>query len=192
MNIEKENYKAVLSNIDEINSKDPNKEDFLPGEQLYSQRMLKTLLKLNPEAEDDLKVACYGQHIKRWAYPRSDYPEGKAGYLRWRKELYNIHGELTAECILKAGESRDFAESVKNIMVNKTTGRGDSQYLEDTACLVFLEYYFDAFIKKHEREKLIKIVVKTWNKMSEKAHEAALKIAYSDEQMALLKQALSL
>lgn len=185
MNIEQIKYDEIILNIDNENSEDKN-------EVIYSKRMLETLLDFDPLAEDDLKIACYGQHIKRFAYPRTDYPEGRAGYLKWRKELYTIHANLVESCILKADGSEQFAESVKNIMVNKVTGKGKSQTFEDVACLVFLKYYFSDFVVKHEESKLITIIQKTWNKMSDKAHEAALKFDFTDEQMELLKKALSL
>mgnify|MGYP001764314984 CR=1 FL=1 len=43
----------------------------------------------------------------------------------------------------------------------------ETQLLEDVICLVFLEYYLDPFVHKHDREKLKNIILKTWNKMSE-------------------------
>lgn len=184
MNIQQKQYDEIILNIDSENCDDKS-------EVLYSKRMLETLLDFDTQAEDDLKIACYGQHIKRFAYPRSDYPEGRAGYLKWRKELYTIHANLVEDCILKANGSKQFAESVKNIMINKVTGKGKSQTFEDVACLVFLKYYFNDFAVKHEESKLVTIIQKTWNKMSDKAHEAALKLKFTDEQMALLKKALS-
>jgi hypothetical protein len=45
------------------------------------------------------------------------------------------------------------------------------------ACLVFLEHYFADFASKHERDKLIDIVRKTWAKMSPAGRAAALELA---------------
>lgn len=188
MNIEKKVFNAIISEIDKINNEDPNIIDSLPRELIYSKRMIDTLLKYNPDAEDDLKVAVYGQHIKRWAYPRSEYPEGRAGYLKWRQDLYKIHAALVFESILDAGGEQGFADSVKDIMVNKVSGKGNSQLLEDTACLVFLEYYLDEFINKHTEDKLISIIKKTWSKMSSSAHDAALKIPFTDKQSLLINK----
>jgi hypothetical protein len=66
----------------------------------------------------------------------------------------------------------------------------EAQTLEDVVCLVFLNYYFDDFITKHDEEKLIDIVRKPWNKMSEKGHQAALEMFYSDAALAIVKKAL--
>jgi hypothetical protein len=64
------------------------------------------------------------------------------------------------------------------------------QLLEDIACLVFLEYYFPNFAPKYEEDKLIDIVRKTWKKMSDQGHAAALEIALPDELKALVGKAL--
>lgn len=196
MNIEKATLDAIIAEIHHVNSEDPNVESDkgveFPKELLYSKRMSATLEHFAPDASDAVKVSCCGQHIARWKYPRSNYPEGRVGYLQWRKELYGIHAELTAHCVIKAGAPEAFAEEVREIMENKVSGNNDSQTLEDVACLVFLEFYLADFVTKHDEEKLIKIVQKTWAKMSEAAHEAALKLPFTDEQMALLKKALGL
>lgn len=180
----------VIDKIKEINSQDPNKEGDSTKELLYTERMIKNLADYQPDADDDLKIACAGQHIKRWEYPRTDYPDGRVGYLRWRKELYTIHADLVASILEDFNISEDFISSVKDIMINKVTGKSHSQSLEDVACLVFLEYYLSDFIIKHEEEKLIKIIGSTWNKMSNEAHDKALKIKFTDEQLALIKKAI--
>ena len=59
-------------------------------------------------------------------------------------------------------------------------------------CLVFLEYYIEPFVEKHDTEKLKNIILKTWNKMSEKGHQAALQINYSPANLQLIKDALGL
>ncbi len=75
---------AVLAAIDEANAADPAREDGEPAALLYGRRMSEVLEDFAPAASDHLKIACRGQHIERWTRPRADWPEGKAGYLRWR------------------------------------------------------------------------------------------------------------
>jgi len=55
----------------------------------------------------------------------------------------------------------------------------EAQLLEDVICLVFLEHYFAEFAKGHDEEKVIGILRKTWRKMSDRGHEAALKLLNS-------------
>lgn len=190
MNITKELTDRIISRIKDINSRDPNVEGDSVKELIYTERMLDTLDNFKPDADDDLKIACAGQHIQRWEYPRSNYPEGRVGYLKWRKELYSIHADLVGAVIEEFDAPKDFLNSVKDIIQNKVTGKNDSQTLEDIACLVFLEYYLSDFVKKHEEEKLIKIIRSTWNKMSEPAHEKALLLDFKDEHLILIKKAI--
>lgn len=57
---------------------------------------------------------------------------------------------------------------------------------EDVICLVFLEFYFEPFAKKYTEDKMIDIVQKTWRKMSEEGHEAALKLPLSEVSLSLV------
>jgi hypothetical protein len=63
--------------------------------------------------------------------------------------------------------------------------------LEDVICLVFLEYYLEEFAAKHDEEKLIDIIRKTWNKMSPAGHEAALRLPLSEAMLQLVTKALN-
>ena len=35
-----------------------------------------------------LRLAARCQHLERWSVPRASFPEGKPGYLAWRRSLY--------------------------------------------------------------------------------------------------------
>ena len=47
------------------------------------------------------------------------------------------------------------------------------QLFEDAICLVFLENEFFDFAQKHDEEKLVTILQKTWKKMSAQGHQSA-------------------
>ena len=77
-------------------------------------------------------------------------------------------------------------------LVQKKALRSDpeTQTLEDCACLVFLEFEYGAFVEKHEDEKVVAIVQKTWGKMSGRAHAMALALPLSGRPLALVSRAL--
>jgi len=189
-------YNSVTAEMDRRNERDPNIEiesgKERPKELLYSERMIHTLSQFAPNASPELQIACRGQHIERWLYPRSDYELGRTGYLTWRKMLYSKHAEITTSILTEFGASSESIETVGSIMENKVTGNGDSQTLEDVACLVFLTFYFEPFIQKQTGEKLYTIVRKTWAKMSTETHEFALKINFPEDQFAIIKESLNL
>ena len=67
----------------------------------------------------------------------------------------------------------------------------DTQTLEDVICLVFLKYYFEPFVQKHDEMKVIDILRKTWRKMSKKGQETAMRLPFSKASSALVIKAVS-
>jgi hypothetical protein len=66
----------------------------------------------------------------------------------------------------------------------------ETQALEDVACLVFLESYFADFAAKHDDQKIIGILRKTWAKMSTTGQAAALTLNLPSQAQRLIKAAL--
>lgn len=64
------------------------------------------------------------------------------------------------------------------------------QLLEDALCLVFLEFEFADFCQRKEYETVMRILKKTWNKMSDRARKEAGTLPLNDRQQALLQEAL--
>lgn len=178
--------------IDAANAKDPNQEEGQAKELLYAQRMSEVLSEFLPEASAHLQIAARAQHLERWISPRSDYPEGRSGYKKWRSQLILHHAQRAGELMAEAGAGEDDIDRVRFLIQKRQMNRdAESQALEDVVCLVFLRFYFDAFAAKHSEEKLIDIIVKTWGKMSADGHAAALKIAFPPHLLALVQKALS-
>jgi hypothetical protein len=183
--------------IDAENAQDPNNEIYqsnsYPKELLYSNRMYVRLMDFYPEASEQVQIAAKAQHICRWKMPRESYPMDRVGYLKWREELKKFHAQTTAEILVKAGYDKKFIDRVSFLIEKKLLKKDtETQLLEDVICLVFLEYYFDAFVQKHDREKMKNIILKTWNKMSENGHQDALKINFGDSNLQLIKDSLGL
>ena len=185
----------ALRRFDEANAEDPNREVVdgapVPKELIYGQRMSARLDAFSPDAPETVRLAARAQHIKRWEVPRDSYPEGRAGYLKWRTDLYKRHGDIAAEIMRDVGYEDDALERVRTLLRKRGLKTDpDVQLLEDVICLVFLEHYFHDFAKKHDEEKLIPIVQKTWKKMTAAAHEAALQLDYAPEDLAVIQKAL--
>src|SRR5262249_12782369 len=88
-------FGEVVAAIDAANEKDPNTIMMdgqpHPAELVYGRRMSATLARMAPDASEHLRIAAHGQHIERWTSPRKRYPEGRVGYLRWRRDLQEYH-----------------------------------------------------------------------------------------------------
>ena len=185
----------TLAEFDAFNSQDPNIEIVdgkeTPKELIYSQRMTKQLHKFLPNASEALQLAVRSQHICRWKIPRSDYPMDRQGYKKWRLDLAVFHGETAGEIMVANGYDEQLVQRVKDLLLKRSLKRDDEvQALEDVVCLVFLEFYLDDFATKHDEAKLIDIIQKTWNKMSEAGHAAALKLTLSNAMLGLVTKAL--
>jgi hypothetical protein len=175
-------FEIATDLIDAANSEDPNQEESegkaWPKELLYSHRMSDMQQRYAPDADDAMKLALRAQHIQRWKSARSDYPMDRKGYHLWRTGLYTFHAETVAALLEKAGYDREFIERVKQAVSKKSLKTNpDTQLLEDVTALVFIEHYMLEFAGKHpeyDEEKWLSIINRTWNKMSDKAHQFAL------------------
>jgi hypothetical protein len=176
---------CALKAIDEANKADPNQEqvdgESLPKEYAYSLHMTRWLFELESQPSPRMQVACRAQHIERWTMPRSEYAEGRKAYYQWRQACGRMHGRRAAEIMAECGFPADECERVEIILTKRELRQDDdTQLLEDVACMVFLERYFADFYEQnvdYDREKWLRIVRRTWGKMSPRGHEAALKLA---------------
>ena len=152
----------ALAAIDAANAADPKGEALI-----YGQRMNAELARLFPEASEVLQVAARGQHVERWLLPRSDYPEGKAGYLDWRREQGRRHAERVAGIMAEAGFPAADCERVTVLLRKEGIKRDpEVQALEDVICFVFLKWYFAPFAAGRDEAAVVDIVGKTARKMS--------------------------
>lgn len=172
---------AVIAAIDAANALDPSLivvgRAMRPASLVYGERMSARLRMYEPLASLELEIAVRGQHIERWAIPRQSFPEGRIGYLTWRKDLQRFHARRLGEIIASCGMSEAIAKRVGELVRKERLASDvEVQVLEDVACLVFIEHYFDPFTAGRTDEKLAEILAKTWRKMSDRA-KAAVQIA---------------
>jgi len=186
----------AIRRFDAANAEDPNAELVrgapVAKELVYGQRMSSRLASFAPDAPETVKLAARAQHIRRWEVPRDSYPAGRAGYLKWRSDLYKRHGDTAAAIMGEVGYDDETIDRVRTLLRKRGLKTDpEVQLLEDVVCLVFLEHYFHDFAKKHEEDKLISIVQKTWSKMTSPAHDAALRLDYAPEDLELIRKALA-
>ena len=188
-------FDEVIAAIDAANARDPhaieNDGRREPAELVYGRRMSETLDRVAPIASEHLRIAARGQHIERWTSPRTGYPEGRGGYLKWRKDLREFHARRLADLMAAANYGADDIARV-GALVRKERLKADAeaQLLEDVVCLVFLAHYLDAFMAKTDEDKLADILAKTWKKMSEAGHIHALALKLPPAIPGLLERGL--
>jgi len=187
-------YTRARELIDAAHAADPVRSaDGRPAELVYADRVESWVARLVPDAPTMLRLAARCQHLERWSVPRASFPEGKAGYLVWRKSLYVKQADRAKELLLAAGvpiaEADEAATWVSKTGLKSNPG---TQALEDAAVLVFLENEIGAFAAQHAeypREKFVDILKKTWRKLSPRAQELAGSLALPPGIAALVQEA---
>jgi hypothetical protein len=165
---------TVLAAIDAANAADPNRDaDGRPAALVYGERMSEELARRFPDASEHLRIAARGQHVERWKIARSDYPEGRAGYLAWRTDEARAHAARIGGMMAEAGYGEADRERVARLLRKEGLKRDpETQALEDVICFVFLRWYFEDFAARHGDLDMERIIARTARKMSPAARAA--------------------
>jgi len=189
-------YGAAVSAIDTANAIDPTRVSVRGEDQplalVHGRLAAEWVQTLHPDAPDEWLLAARAHHLRRWELPRSDYPAGKAGYLRWKRDQRQRHGREVAVLLADVGYDTDVTEQVQALVRRDhlATDPG-SQAVEDAACLVFIETQLADVSTKLDRDHLIDVIRKTARKMSPAALEAVGSIPLDAAERQLLADALA-
>ncbi len=191
-----ERFKRALARFDEESSRDPNREIVngmeQPKELVYAQWLTDWVLRLRPDASEELRLAARCQHLRRWEVPRTSYPMTRVGYLQWREGLKKFHAQRAGEILKEVGYPEEIIRRVQNLNLKKDFPKDpETRVLEDALCLVFLEHQFADLAAKTAEDKVINAVQKTWKKMTEQARTKALKLTFGEKEKKLIEKALA-
>ena len=189
-------FEAAIRRFDEENARDPNRETAggvpHPRELLYARRLTDWILKLCPDATEELRLAARCQHICRWEIPRASYPMDRAGYLKWRAGLKKFHAQKAGEILQEVGYNEETIRRVQELNLKKDFPNDpEGHVLEDALCLVFLEFQFADLAAKTTEDKTVNALKKSWQKMTDSARAEALKLEFGPREKALLQRALN-
>lgn len=170
-----ERFARAVTAIDEINAGDPNtlvvrgvERPKALGEAELATEWIERLV---PSPSPELVLATRAHHLRRWEIPRATYPEGRAGYLRWKTDLHRHHVAAVGEVLSAVGFDADLIARVQDIVRKKGINRTpdtEVRALEDALGLVFIEtQYADLEAKVDDPTKMADIVDKTLAKMSD-------------------------
>jgi hypothetical protein len=172
---------AAIARIDAANADDPVLVSTASGprqkELVHAEAVTSWLLRLDPQADEAQQIAARAHHVRRWTVPRTSYPEGRAGYLRWRRDLKARLAEEVGAILADEGFSGDEIASVQGIVRKEGLGSDPRvQTHEDALCLVFMEQQLADVATRLGGEKAEAVLGKTLAKMSPdgRAEAAAL------------------
>lgn len=190
-----ERFQAALRRFDEENARDPNTEVVdgaaHPREFIHARWLTEWVLRLCPEASEELRLAARSQHLCRWMIPRHSYPMTRAGYLLWRGELKKFHAQKAGDILREVGYPGDVIERVQQLNRKQGfPGDPEGRVLEDALCLVFLEHQLAELAGKTSGDKVVNALQKSWHKMTAAGRAEALKLPLGPREKGLLEQAL--
>ena len=189
-------FEAAIRRFDQENSRDPNLEIIegvaRPRELVYAERLTDWVLKLCPDASEELRLAARCQHICRWMIPRNSYDMTRVGYLKWRNDLKKFHADKAGEILREVGYPEETVAKVQALNLKKNFPDDPaSRVLEDALCLVFLEFQFAELAAKTADDKMVNALQKSWKKMTPAAREQALLLNFGPKEKSLLERALA-
>jgi hypothetical protein len=185
----------ALAAIDAENAHDPNTISVdgtdRPKELAHAEMVSGWVTTLRPDASTELLLAARGHHLRRWEVPRSSYPTGRAGYLRWRRNLHDRHARELGEILAACGYDDATIARVRSI-VKKERLRTDPevQTFEDALCLVFLQTQLAGVAGRLDEDKMVSVLAKSIAKMSEQGRAAALALDLAPSERRLVERAL--
>lgn len=187
---------AALAAIDAANAQDPNvlvaRGDAQPKEVAHARLMTEWVRRLDPVASPAQLLAARAHHLRRWTMPRADYPEGRAGYLRWRTEAKKRHADEVGAILRRVGIGDDTIERAQQIIRKEHLATDPQvQVHEDALCLVFLETQLAETVDRLGEEKMLDVVRKTAAKMSPRALELVDELPLRARDRALVASALA-
>jgi hypothetical protein len=186
----------ALSAIDAANRDDPNRIVVRgverPKELAHAELVTEWICRLRPDSGELLLVAARGHHLQRWQLRRSSYPEGRAGYLRWRRDLSERQAAALATIVEGCGYTPEETARVQALVRKRGLGSDpEVQALEDAICLTFLETQLAELAARTDDTKMIDILAKTMKKMSPQALSLASELDLDERGRELLAAAES-
>jgi len=188
-------FRAAVAAIDAANAGDPNtvvvRGEVRPKEQAHAELMTEWVEALDPQADEAQHLAARAHHLRRWSLPRGSYPEGRAGYLRWRTALRRQHSAEVAEILEGVGYEPEVVERVQAIIEKRGLGTDPAvQVHEDALCLVFLETQLADTVRRLGADKVQDLVAKTAAKMSPAGLARVADLSLCPQDRALITRAL--
>jgi hypothetical protein len=162
---------AAFAAIDAANALDPTIASFGgitgPLAKVQGERATVWLARLEPDPSQALQLAVRAHHLRRWTVERASYPEGRAGYHRWKRAAKEVHAAALGEVLTPLHLDDAVVARAQTLVQRIGLGTDpETQSVEDCACLVFLEAQFESLVEKIGREKVVDAVRKTVKKMS--------------------------
>jgi Domain of unknown function (DUF4202) len=188
-------YDLAVAAIDAANSADPTsltvRGHVVPLALAHGQLAAEWIVFLQPDADELVRLAARAHHLRRWEVPRGSYPDGRSGYLAWKRDQRQRHAVDVAEILVATGYPPTDIERVQALVRrDRLSTDPGSQAVEDAACLVFIETQLADVARRLDHDLLVAVLRKTARKLSSSGAAAIHRIPLGESELALLTEAL--
>jgi len=183
MNIEKGKYQAIISEI-EAALPNANWEDEL----LHGQKALEWLLKFDPNAGDDAKIAALAHDIER-AFPLENtltihQIEGQESYAEVKRAHAKRSGKIIAEILEKHKCSQEFIDRVRDFTDKHEEGGGEeADLVRDADSLAYFDAAIDWFFQQSGLENTKNKIDFMFDRASDRAKKAIKSLDYKNPEL---------
>ena len=173
--MEQGRFERAIAAIDAANADDPHGKEVR-----HAELATEWVKRLRPDASEELLLAARAHHLRRWSIPRTDYPEGRSGYLRWRRQLQRQHAADVGRILEHEGYDATTISRIQDIIQKRRlSSDAEVQTFEDALCLVFLETQLTDFADRYA-DKAADVLAKTMEKMSPEGRRLATALLNAD------------
>ncbi len=153
----------------------------VPEDPLHSRNTLEWLLRLDPGADEALRIAALGHDIERAVEERkvrredfSDFDEFKAAHA---EQSALMLGEIMTAC----GVDREMAEDVcRLVRLHEVGGDPRSDLLKDADAISFFDVNLSLYLERNGRSEAMRRAVWGFRRLSARAREAVAAMSHGD------------
>ena len=189
-------FDGAIAAIDAANAEDPTSlavrgSPPRPKELVHAELVTDWVRRLDPTASEEQLLAARAHHFRRWTLPRSGYPEGRTGYLQWRRDAARKQAAEVGELLRAHGYRDDAVVDRVGRIIRKESRATDAavQTHEDALCLVFIETQLEDVAGRLGDDAALGVLSRTLAKMSPAGRRAARELELAEPAARLLESA---
>ena len=184
-------FDVAIEAIDHANADDPHQFEGEPLARVEGRLAHAWVKRLDDDASEALQLAARAHHLRRWVVPRSEFPDGRNGYLRWRRDQKKRHADELTAILVDAGVDEATVERAALIVAKIGLGTDpEVQRFEDAVCLTFLHTQLSSTADRIGDERMVPVIAKSLAKMSDQGRSAAASLEFDDHTASLVAHAL--
>lgn len=180
MNIEPEKYQTIIFEIEATLPNSVWKEELK-----HAQGALKWLLKMEPDADDDIKIATLSHDIDR-AYESEkkdlkNIANSRVKYADFKNEHAQKAGQVISEILKKHDCEKVFVDRVRELVEKHEVGGGrEADLVCDADSISYFDTIIDSFFKDAGLERTKNKIDFMFDRASDRAKETIKSLKYKN------------